>query len=300
MTKFFLCMLLVATNSLGASDQKHFSIVIPSYNNIDYYERNLGSVLSQDYENYSVYYIDDASSDGTSDAVKQYLAEHDTSSRVSYVRNVENYGALANVYATAHFCDDTQVVVVVDGDDWIADDGVLSHLNEVYQSEDVWLTYGSYLDYPSMEKGAFARPYLKSIVYEGGFRHAQWSASHLRTLYAGLFKKIDPDDLVDDQGHFFDACTDLAVMFPMLEMARERHKFIDRTMYIYNRETPLNVHKQKLERQQTIRETICNRKPYKRLKSPFGEAEFLDHPPRKIKPPSHHPPIPRRRKRKKW
>ncbi len=288
------------SNKVAVHTQKRFSIVIPSYNNIDYYERNLDSVLCQDYENYRVYYIDDASSDGTGEAVEQYLAQHDTDHKVTYVRNPENYGPLANVYATAHFCDDTQVVVVVDGDDWLADSGVLSHLNEAYQDENVWITFGSYLDYPSMEQGAFARPYLKSVALEGGFRHTPWSASHLRTFYAGLFKKIDANDLVDEQGHFFDACTDLAAMFPMLEMAREHHKFINRTMYIYNRETPLNVHKLKLERQQSIREIISTRKPYKRLKSPFGKAEFLDHPPRKVVPPSHHPPVARRKKREKW
>ncbi len=57
-------MLLVATSLLQAADPKQFTIVIPSYNNIEYYERNLESILNQDYADYRVYYIDDASTDG--------------------------------------------------------------------------------------------------------------------------------------------------------------------------------------------------------------------------------------------
>jgi len=36
---------------------------------------------------------------------------------------------------------------------------------------------------------------------------------------------------------------DLAFMFPMLEMAQERHCFISDILYVYNNDNPINDHK---------------------------------------------------------
>ena len=48
-----------------------FAIVIASYNNAHYFEKNLASVTSQHYRSFHVYYIDDASTDGTADLVQK-------------------------------------------------------------------------------------------------------------------------------------------------------------------------------------------------------------------------------------
>ena len=47
-------------------------IVIASYNNERWVEENLKSVFMQDYSNYRVIYIDDASTDGTADLAEPY------------------------------------------------------------------------------------------------------------------------------------------------------------------------------------------------------------------------------------
>ena len=48
----------------------HFTIVILSYNNEDWVSKNLGSAINQDYDNYDVVYVEDASTDGTREKVK--------------------------------------------------------------------------------------------------------------------------------------------------------------------------------------------------------------------------------------
>ena len=48
----------------------NFVIVIPSYNNAQWYKRNLDSVFAQTYKNFSVIYLDDCSPDGTGQLVK--------------------------------------------------------------------------------------------------------------------------------------------------------------------------------------------------------------------------------------
>lgn len=49
--------------------------MVPSYNNIEsgLYLRNLNSIFMQNYTNYHIVYIDDASSDKTGEYVKSYV-----------------------------------------------------------------------------------------------------------------------------------------------------------------------------------------------------------------------------------
>ena len=69
-----------------------------------------------------------------------------------------------------------------------------------------------------------------------------YSPSHLRTFYAGLFKKISQEDLLHD-GAFYSMTWDMAIMLPMVEMASEGHvHFIPDVLYIYNHANPLSDH----------------------------------------------------------
>ena len=56
-------------------DQIGICVYIPSYNNGKnrLYLRNLDSVFQQEYQNYHVVYVNDASTDGTGEYVKQYM-----------------------------------------------------------------------------------------------------------------------------------------------------------------------------------------------------------------------------------
>ncbi len=57
--------------------QLAFCVIVTSYNNVksQLYLRNLDSIFMQNYQNYHVVYIDDASPDRTGEFVKQYLEE---------------------------------------------------------------------------------------------------------------------------------------------------------------------------------------------------------------------------------
>jgi len=247
------------------SEQKPFAVVIPSYNNLKWCKKNLGSVLKQDYDNFRIIYIDDASNDGMEARIKEYLPRKDKAHRVTYIRNEKNRGAMANLYDAIHSCRDDEVVVVLDGDDWLAHDHVLSKLNESYANPDVWLTYGNYIEYPTYKKSDnCAKLIPQKIIKENAFREYRWSASHLRTFYAGLFKRIALQDFLFD-GKFYESTYDLACMFPMLEMAGEHSKFVKDILCIYNRDNPLNDDKVRFEKQQALNHYIRALPRYERL-----------------------------------
>lgn len=252
-------------------ENKPFVIVIPSYNNEAYVERNLNSVLEQEYQNYRVVYIDDCSTDKTYEKALQCVEMHQAEDRVQIIKNEVNRKALYNLYHAVHSAADDEIIVLLDGDDWLAHGHVLKELNRYYNDPHVWLTYGQYMTYPKYELGISREPifmtYLKyaNLRKVGPFsKSTDWFFSHLRTFYAGLFKKIKQEDLLY-KGEFFSSAWDLAILFPMVEMAREHAVFIPDVLYIYNRETPFNDDKLRKQEQFDLNLYIRALPPYSRI-----------------------------------
>lgn len=71
--------------------QVYFSIIIPMYNREATIRRCLDSALSQDFKNYEVIVVDDASEDGSSAVVESYLPNP----QIILVKSPENHGVCA-------------------------------------------------------------------------------------------------------------------------------------------------------------------------------------------------------------
>jgi glycosyltransferase involved in cell wall biosynthesis len=121
-----------AIGSSGNTGMKPMVILIPSYNNRQWYEQNLESVCAQKYDNFRAIYVDDGSSDQTGPLVEQFLADHAVGHRIQLIRNPVRVGALENLYRCIHTCDDQEIVILLDGDDWLAHPRVLQTLDAVY------------------------------------------------------------------------------------------------------------------------------------------------------------------------
>lgn len=236
--------------ALWSAPDKFFVVVIPSYNNADRFERNLDSVFSQSYPHFRVIYIDDASPDKTGALVAHYLQERGLGSRVTLICNPMRKGALANIYAAVHLCAPEEIIVDLDGDDLLAHNEVFARLNEAYADENVWLTHSKWRYYPSNNicTGNAAKPVPYEVIEQNGFRAYESAPSHLRTFYAALFQKINIEDLLYN-GEFISVTSDLAFMFPMLEMAGRHIKFIPEVLYVYDQDTPYNDHRLRLSEQ---------------------------------------------------
>jgi len=260
------CLILYSSfiaHEIDFSQEKKIVVVIPSYNNKEWYKRNLDSVLGQDYSNYQVIYTDDVSTDDTGKLVAEYIKKYDYQGKITLVKNKERQGALYNLYSMVHSCDDDAIIVTLDGDDWLPNDSILKRLDEVYSSEEVWLTYGQFQMYPHGTMGwATAMP--EKIVENNAFREYEHLPTHLRTFYAWLFKKIKLEDFLYN-GRFFTMAWDMAIMFPMIEMAGERHRFIANVMYIYNDANNISDHRISRQLQAHLAQVIRNKKSYNRL-----------------------------------
>ncbi len=242
-----------------------FAIVVVGYNNGATVAKTLASVFSQKYENYRLIYIDDASNDGSFDLARDLIYESEQIAQVTLVQNERRLGTLANIARAVDTCQNEEIVVILQGEDWLAHEWVLQRLNGYYADPDLWLTYGQYMDFPTYKKG-ICREYR-----ENRFRTQPFFASHLKTFYAALFKKIRQADFIYS-GQFFPACSDMAYMIPMLEMGKDHYHLIPEVLYISNSQT---VGKEDREMQLRCEKFIRALDPYSSLSSieviPCGE-----------------------------
>jgi glycosyltransferase involved in cell wall biosynthesis len=244
---------------------KQIAVVIPSYNNRQWYKYNLSSLSTQDYDNFRAIYVDDCSPDGTGELVEKFIADNNLGNRIHFIRNPVRVGAMQNLYNAIHSCDDDEIVVVLDGDDWFAHKGVLNRLNAAYSDPNCWMTYGQYISWPYNLPAAYSRQIPSYIIESNNFREYEWCASHLRSFYAWLFKMIKREDLITPYGIFYPMACDQAMMFPMLEMAGHRAKFISDVLYIYNTANPISDSKVNRQLQRHLEAVIRLQRRYARL-----------------------------------
>ena len=221
-------------------EKKHkFKIITPSYNNAEWIEYNLASVLNQTYTNYEVLYIDDASTDDTYEKVLEVVG-HLPNWTVK--KNDHNKGAMVNYFIGLEdfLVDDDDIVVHLDGDDWLIDETVLEKLNEFYNKHDCWMSYGGFVAWYGDDKLELPRSqstHHSDFVHEHKlYRRDDWRASHLRTYKTFLQKAISTDDLkslIDDEYYWHAA--DLAFQYPYLEMCpKDKIGVVDFYTHIYN------------------------------------------------------------------
>jgi glycosyltransferase involved in cell wall biosynthesis len=252
----------------GPLAEKPFVVVVPSYNNSAFCEQNILSILNQEYQNFRVIFIDDASPDDTFEKVKAIVDRSPLKDRVQLIHNEKNQGSLKNLYTAIHSCRDDEIVLRCDGDDFLARPDVLKKLNKIYVNPSIWMTYGNYLDYPTyQQKPKLAEKFPASVLKERKFRQHRWVTHHPQTFYAGLFKKIAQKDLMKD-GQFYPMAGDVGFVLPMLEMASGHFEFVDEVLYLYNRKNPLNDHIVNLAKQAAFDQYIRSLPPYEPLSQP--------------------------------
>jgi len=285
---FFYISVLVMSNFILMMNaqvvEKNLVILIPSYNNLSCYKKNLDSVFEQKYDNWRAIYIDDNSTDGTGDSVDLYIKERGFQERVTLIRNKKRLLAMANLYRAVHSCNNNEIILTLDGDDWFSHDQVFTLINEIYQDPNVWLTYGSYIDWPEPEAhvlehwmnnfGGFGNRAVPSHVIENNlFRSFIGCTGQLRTFYAWLFKQIKLEDLMYESD-FLPMTYDVGIMIPMHEMAQGKFKYVTEVVYIHNLDTPLNDHKVDAILQGNLETHIRNKPKYQKLNQP--KTDFLE------------------------
>lgn len=116
---------------------KRISILTLTYNHAKYIAQCIESVLSQDYSNWEHIIIDDGSTDGTGEIIKQYKDP-----RIRYLyQNHRGINSITETYQRAFFESQGDLLAILEGDDfWPIDK--LSTMEPIFNDPKIVLAYG--------------------------------------------------------------------------------------------------------------------------------------------------------------
>jgi glycosyltransferase involved in cell wall biosynthesis len=235
-------------------------IVTTLYNAENYIERCLFSLKIQSFKDFKCYITDDLSTDKSVQLVKNYIKDDNRFILIENKEKLYQPGNYDQVIRYNENIDDNEIIVEVDGDDWLPDMDTLKRINNVYKDNNVWIANGSF-KYSTGQLG-----FSSKQIIDDNLRNSRFTASHIRTWRAFLWREINEEDLKDENGIYWKVTGDLSFMFPMLEMSgNEHYRFMENINYIYNAENPINDHKVDLTLVNDIAVKIRNKEPYKKL-----------------------------------
>lgn len=250
-----------------------FIVITTVYNVNDWLPINLQIMRYQSYKNWKCIIIDDHSTDNSLKTISSNI-ENDDRFIVTKTKKPQSGpgGGFLHGIDLKHKdlnLNDEDIIVCVDGDDWLSSVFVLEYLNNIYNDKKVWMTYGQYQMYP---KGNLGGHYDMNIDPEidrkNDYRKYPFPFSHLKTFKYWLFNKIDRKDFIDSTTNdIWATAWDIALCLPMVEMAGLEHIHrCEDILYVLNRSKELkHMSKMRTAEQKQAEINIRKRKIYNRL-----------------------------------
>lgn len=264
--------------SVKTVPEQRIVLIVPFYNASEYVAKCIRSIATQDYDNYKVYLIDDASTDNTLEVVRQTLDEFpiEIQEKCTTVFNKVNVGAVRNQVETMYraFLEWDDIVMLLDGDDALAPrNDIFQFYNTLFDGT-VDFAYGSCWSLAD-NIPLVAQPYPKAIRDAKSYRSYKFSWGmpypHTRTFRGQLFstfvkmqctpfdeKNIDTTPFKDTEGNWYRAGGDNAVFYNLIEQADpNKIRAIQDIFYHYNDLNPNNDYKIHAEEQMKTANAIA-------------------------------------------
>lgn len=223
-----------APSSVAPEEPLHFHIVVNGWNCREYVDACLRSIAGQlpGPFTYEVTLIDDGSTDGTFEA----LANASILPDARIVRIAENAGpAHARHVGIRDIQDPEAIVVLVDMDDALERHALKVVAQSYLQNPHCLMTIGNWHDQDGKRnpQGFYSAQELDGQT----IRDVDlFNATHLRTFRRKLYDAIQDEDLFDQNGRWLETCTDVGLMYPLLDQCwSDEVDFIHEPIYRYTR-----------------------------------------------------------------
>lgn len=226
-----------------------FVVLIPYRNAGKYLDECMSSILNQLYpqSKIRIFLLDDASDDYFNEVNFFY-------DNVKIIRRPIPIGAMENIVlglrqAPAHNGD---IILLIDGDDYLTSDYAFQIINGFY-NDGALLTVGRLMN----NYGQLYPPILFSKEFFDNLRQHPWLNPHPKTFKYKLFRELLAQDpclstLKWPGGRFFTYTSDMALMFPFMEIAGRRQcRSIPNILYCY-RQHKNNVHADNTRKKEQI------------------------------------------------
>lgn len=212
----------------------HFHLIVNGWNCREYVDECLRSIAAQRPASYTyeVTLIDDGSTDGTFEK----LATSTILPSAKLIRINENTGpAHARHVGVCSIIDPETIVVTLDMDDAL-EANALEIVAEKYRSNPSCLmTIGNWHDqHGKINPQGF---YTRDEIDGQRVRSIEvFNATQLRTFRRKLYDAVTKEDLLDPYGKWLETCTDVALMYPLLDQCwASEVEFIKEPIYRYTR-----------------------------------------------------------------
>lgn len=222
-------------------ETKKIVFIVPSYNNEKWIENNLTSIFNQkNYNNWHIIYINDDSTDKTEELFHNLTKNY--TDKITYIKNKTKFGQAFNRYQAYNMCHDDDICIMLDGDDWLNGEFVLSYLNSFMKNNDIDLSYGDFNFFSGgkIQDGYKKKEYSQNVINEKKYRQDGWKATHLRVIMAKYLKQIHFYDIIDQYYEFIQVSTDRIESYAALELSNGRHKLNSQKFCIYNKDNSIN------------------------------------------------------------
>lgn len=247
--------------------ERRVVIITPIYNGINYIKKCIDSVLAQDYTNYRLCIIDDASTDGTLDFIKKYRETLPDGLKSKILINsnpIERKGAIYNQFKMMYaYTAAEDIVMLLDGDDSLVNDpDIFNYYNRMYQNTNTKFTYGSCRSLAD-KIDLIAQPYPTDIIKNKTYvdHKFTWGMpyTHLRTFKGELFFNLNEYDFKDKDDNFYLAGADNAMFYYLIMQCKpDEIKCVQRVVVNYNDLSEINDYKVNSEEQKRNTELILN------------------------------------------
>ena len=190
----------------------------------------LESVENQLYNNYEIIIINDGSNDisiienylhnkNNYKIINKKINEGPASSKWTFIKYLQEN---INLYSY------NDIVIIIDGDDYLIDNNALNIINKKYNSNNCWITYGNCV-------GAFSDGYDLDIstLKNKSFRKNKWIYNHPRTFKLFTVLNLKEDDFKYNN-KWLTKGTDRPLLYNILELSGHEHiKNINEKIYYY-------------------------------------------------------------------
>lgn len=212
-----------------------FVFIIPYFNCIEDMEKTIFSMLSQSYDNWRAVLINDMSTDGTDQLVRETCGSLPKKfrDRFTLIDNREKHGEVRNTLESVKSIDDGDVVCRLDGGDWLTENDLLYVLNDVYRDNSVAVAWTAHRwSYTTQNISGHMNLKAGQTVYQH-----PWVSSHLKTFRCGQLKKVPDANFRDENGDYIMIACDQAVFLPMMYLSHlegKKLQFVPILGYHYN------------------------------------------------------------------
>ena len=211
-------------------------------------------------------FFDDCSTDKTYNIAKN-LTNNDIRCKITTLKeNRKKSWIFANL-VDEHIADN-DIVIFVDGDDWLANYNVLQQVSNYYTSYNPWVVYGGMVCWDGIHL-TMAYPqntmFPDHILLSREFRKDHWRSSHLKTMRGKIWKKINKQDFISSQdGKYILGPDDLIIMYAALEMCPiDKIKTFPFITYVYNASNQQRIYDHMHNSGKNYENEIRNRPKYK-------------------------------------